>query len=172
MALTASRELDRYVDQELRTLKVAASKKIYKGSFVGMDSSGYAQPLVAGNKFLGVAYEEIDNSTGSDGDLSVRVYTESDFLLTVAGVTQAKVGDAVFASADGTATLTGASNSFIGVVKDFAGSGTAVVRISTEPDPAAHIADPTGGGTNDAEARTAIDAILVVLENNGLTKSA
>lgn len=32
---------------------------------------------------------------------------------------------------------------------------------------AAHIADPTGGATVDAEARTAINAILVVLENFG-----
>lgn len=34
--------------------------------------------------------------------------------------------------------------------------------------PQAHIADPTGG-TPDAEARTAIDAILVVLETFGFT---
>jgi len=32
-----------------------------------------------------------------------------------------------------------------------------------------HIADPTGGATTDAEARTAINAILVVLENKGFT---
>lgn len=37
------------------------------------------------------------------------------------------------------------------------------------PGQAAHIADPTGGATTDAEARTAIDAILVVLENLGAT---
>jgi len=32
----------------------------------------------------------------------------------------------------------------------------------------AHIADPSGGGTQDAEARTAINAILAALENFGL----
>jgi len=117
-------------------------------------------------------YEEIDNSAGADGDLSVRLYTVSDFVLTVTGVTQAKVGDAVFASDDGTATLTGVSNSFIGHVEDFSGSGSAIVRLATQADPAATIADPTGGGTVDAEARTAIDSILLVLENAGLTKSA
>jgi len=37
---------------------------------------------------------------------------------------------------------------------------------------AVHIADPTGGATQDAEARTAINAILVVLENVGLTAAA
>jgi len=34
---------------------------------------------------------------------------------------------------------------------------------------AAHIGNPTGGATQDAEARSAINAILVVLENKGLT---
>lgn len=37
---------------------------------------------------------------------------------------------------------------------------------------AAHIADPTGGATTDAEARTAINAILVALENIGITAAA
>lgn len=37
---------------------------------------------------------------------------------------------------------------------------------------AAHIADPSGGATTDAEARTAINAILVVLENLGLVATS
>lgn len=37
---------------------------------------------------------------------------------------------------------------------------------------AAHIANPAGGGTIDAEARTAINAILVVLENLNLTATS
>ena len=36
MALTANREVDRYVDQELRTLPVKGSTKIYKGGLVGL----------------------------------------------------------------------------------------------------------------------------------------
>lgn len=36
----------------------------------------------------------------------------------------------------------------------------------------AHIADPSGGGTQDAEARTAINAILVVLENFGFVATS
>ena len=38
--------------------------------------------------------------------------------------------------------------------------------------PQATIADPSGGATVDAEARTAIDAILVVLETFGFTLTA
>jgi hypothetical protein len=37
---------------------------------------------------------------------------------------------------------------------------------------AAHIANPSGGTTVDTQARTAINAILVVLENKGLTASS
>ena len=37
---------------------------------------------------------------------------------------------------------------------------------------AAHIADPSGGATTDAEARTAINAILVVLENLGFNATS
>ena len=173
MALTKSVEVDHFVDQELRSFKVAAGKKVFKGSFVGLDpTGGFARPLVAGDKFPGLAFEEIDNSGCADGHLSVRCYTVGDFVLTVTGVTQAKVGDAVFASDDGTVTLTGATESFIGHVEDFSGSGSAIVRINTRRDPAAHIADPTGGATQDAEARTAIDSMPVVLENAGLTKPA
>jgi hypothetical protein len=51
-----------------------------------------------------------------------------------------------------------------GVVKGQATAGAA-------PAQAAHIADPAGG-TPDAEARTAINAILAVLENAGLTASS
>ena|GEM_PF-5219546 len=78
MALTANREVDHYVDQELRTVKVAAAAHIYKGALVGL-TGGYARGLVAGDTFVGLAYEECDNSGGSDGDKSVRVYTVGDF---------------------------------------------------------------------------------------------
>lgn len=37
---------------------------------------------------------------------------------------------------------------------------------------ASHIADPSGGATVDSEARTAIDAILVALENKGILAAA
>lgn len=38
---------------------------------------------------------------------------------------------------------------------------------ATAPAQPANIADPSGGGTVDAEARTAIDSILDILENSG-----
>ena len=131
MALTASRELDHFVDQQLRTFKVAASKTIHKGAFLGLDSNGYVQPLVAGNSCAGIAYEAMDNSGGSNGDKSVRSYTIGDFLHALAGVAQSKIGDAVFASDDGTLTLTAAGNSFVGKCVDIPASGEIILRLQT-----------------------------------------
>lgn len=45
-------------------------------------------------------------------------------------------------------------------------------QIKANGTQASHIADPSGGGTVDAEARTAINAILVALENAGITASS
>ncbi len=85
MALGANRELDRYVDQELRRYAVAEGAHVYKGGFVGVNASGYARALTAGDRCVGIAYEEADNSSGSDGVAYVRVFTLGDFPHTLAG---------------------------------------------------------------------------------------
>ena len=76
MALSGNRNVERYVDQELRTLAVKASTHVYKGAFVGL-SGGFARGLVAGDAFAGVAYEEADNTAGADGDIVVQLYTST-----------------------------------------------------------------------------------------------
>jgi hypothetical protein len=129
MALTANREVDHYIDQEIRSFQVAASEHVYKGALVGLSSGGYAQALTAGDAFIGVAYEEVDNSSGSDGDVSVRVYTLGDFGHALSGATVADIGSAVYASADDTLTLTSTNNSYVGVAMDVPSSGQIILRI-------------------------------------------
>ncbi len=63
---------------------------------------------------------------------------------------------------DGTAVTASAAE-----LNKLAGAG-AVVASGTQAD---HIADPTGGTTTDAEARTAIAAILDALEAFGIVAS-
>lgn len=131
MALTKNREVDHYVDQELRTLPVGADKHIFKGALVGL-SAGYVQALAAGDAFAGVAYEEIDNGGGAAGAKSLRVYTLGDFALPLAGATVAHTGRPVFASADDTLTFTGAGNSYVGTVQEVPSAGQIVLRIDPQ----------------------------------------
>lgn len=131
MALTANREVDHYVDQELRSYKMAAAKHVFKGSFVGLSATGYAQPLVAGNRSVGLAYEDIDNSAGAAGAMSVRVYTFGDFGHALTGATLADIGRAVFASDDGTITYDPSENSFVGYVQDVPASNQIILRLDT-----------------------------------------
>jgi len=129
MALSANQEVDHYIDQELRTFKVAASAHVYKGALVSVKTDGYAHGLVAGELFVGIAYEEADNSSGADGAKSVRVYTLGDFDHALSGAAIANVGDAVYASADGTLTFTATNNSYVGVCIDVPSSGNIILRL-------------------------------------------
>lgn len=129
MALTANRNVDHYVDQELRSFAVAASAHIYKGALVGLTTGGYARALSAGDPFVGVAYEEADNNEGTDGAIRVRVYTTGDFAHALSGATVAHIGRPVFASADDTLTFTADGNSYVGQVENVPASNEIILRI-------------------------------------------
>ncbi|HSW47006.1 MAG TPA: hypothetical protein VLM89_15695 [Phycisphaerae bacterium] len=142
MALSSNREVDRYVDQELRSLPVKGGAHIRKGGFVGL-SGGYARPLVAGDVFAGIAYEELNN-TGVDGALAARVFTLGDFELALAGADRVNNRGPLFASDDETLTASASGNSFVGYQIDVPGTNRAVLRIQVTPTPLA-------GGTMTGE---------------------
>ncbi|MBU0718923.1 MAG: hypothetical protein KJ749_11795 [Planctomycetes bacterium] len=129
MTLTANRDVPHYVDQAIRTLQVGSVEHIYKGAFVSVDASGYAAPLAAGETFMGIAFEECDNSGGDDGDRSIRVYTLGDFDHALGGAAVTDIGALVFASDDATLTLSNVGTSLIGHVVDVPSSGVIIVRI-------------------------------------------
>lgn len=131
MALTASRELNRFVDQELRSFSVAAAARVFKGAFVGVErSTGHVRNLQPGDLFAGIAYEEVDNSNGSAGEVSVRLYTQGDFVLTTNNATQSWVGSAVYAIDDDKTTVQPAQGqSFVGVLMAVLGTNLGIVRI-------------------------------------------
>ena len=138
MALTANRELNRYVDQELRSFLVAAAEHIWKGAFVGVDrATGCARNLVAGDAFAGVAYEEADNTGGDDGAISVRLYTEGDFVVPVQNLGAALVGSPVYAISNEAADVTPAAvgASYCGILLALAGTGEGIVRIASLAGP-------------------------------------
>ncbi len=130
MTLGANRDVAHFVDQDIRAFRVADHEHLYKGAFVSVDSSGYAAPLAAGETFVGVAFEFCENSAGSDGDKSIRCYTQGDFEHALSGAAVTNIGDAVYASADDTLTFTSTSNSFVGYCVDVPSSGVIILRIA------------------------------------------
>jgi hypothetical protein len=83
---------------------VAASTRIYAGSLVCVNAAGYAVPAAdtSGYRFAGVAMEQVDNSAGADGATQVRVRRAGVFEFDAASITQAMVGEAMYAVDDHT----------------------------------------------------------------------
>jgi predicted RecA/RadA family phage recombinase len=83
---------------------VAATTKIYAGSMVCVNAAGYAAPAAdtSGYRFVGVAMEQVDNSSGAAGAETVRLRRVGVFEFDGASLTQAKVGNAMYAVDDQT----------------------------------------------------------------------
>ena len=64
-----------------------AAVKIPKGALVNISAAGYATNSTdaSGETFAGVAYETVDNSAGSAGDLAIRVETTGTFVFVDGG---------------------------------------------------------------------------------------
>lgn len=149
---------------------MVASDIIFEGAAVGLDGSGNAKPIAAANHFVGFARRKIDNSSGSAGDKKVEVIDEGLIEIPVTGADATKVGDAVFATDDNAFTLTKDTGlARIGYVWRHVSGTTVVVHFMETPTALTKIADPAGGKTTDAEARTAIDSIIDALEAHGIT---
>jgi hypothetical protein len=139
MALSADTPRD-YELGDINSVPVKASTKIYEGAAVGL-TSGYARGLVAGDDFVGFAERQADNSAvATDGNINCRVISKGIAKLTITGVAVTDVGLPVYASADGTFTLTQGSNSYIGNVYRYVTTDTAMVAFiakTTNDGPAA-----------------------------------
>jgi hypothetical protein len=83
---------------------VAANIKIYAGSLVCSNTSGYAVPAAdtIGLKFLGVALEQVDNTGGANGAKKVRVRRAGAFEFDAASITQTMVGTSMYVVDDHT----------------------------------------------------------------------
>ena len=84
-ATTTAREAKRK-DGQLIAYPMAAVK-IPKGALVNINSDGYATNATdaSGETFAGVAYETVDNSAGSAGDLEIRIQTTGTFVFADGG---------------------------------------------------------------------------------------
>lgn len=126
--LTASRE-DFRKDDELVAYPVAASSKIYKGSLVTVNSSGYVNRAVGTDKrVVGVAYETADNSSGANGAITCRLWRRGAFQFNCSGFAQSNVGDKVYVTDDNTVQTSATSTIQVGVVTEYLSATT--VRVS------------------------------------------
>lgn len=110
-------------------IPVAATTKIYEGAVVSL-SSGYAKGYAGTDTiFLGIAARQADNSAGGAGAITVKVQKNHHYRqVTLTGVAITNVGAAVYASDDGTFTLTASTNLPVGKVSRFVATNTCVVK--------------------------------------------
>ena len=167
---------------DINSLPVKASTKIYEGAAVGIDAaSGYARGLNAGDAFKGFAERTADNSAGSNGDVRVRVLTKGIAKLAIANAAITDVDKTVYASDDGTFTLTASTNSYVGKVVRWESTGVVLVAFdASQRGIIAPLTDNTAGtanGTLEAMADLAtsggntysdadVNAVLAKIRNN------
>lgn len=138
----------------MNDLPVIASDIIYEGAFVGENASGYSRPLVATDPFQGVCVRQADNSDGAAGDINVRVKASGILSnMAVTGATAITANDfpPVYASDDGTLTLTASTNTMIGNVLRWISSGICDVSFSTPRPPSTVTVSDMGANSVDSD---------------------
>lgn len=88
---------------------VEEATRIFGGSLVNYNSAGYAVPGADtdGHVFAGVAYEQVDNRDGADGDLDVELITEGVVHFVATGLSADDVGKPLYVKDDQTVVLGG-----------------------------------------------------------------
>lgn len=116
-ALAKDKNVGRRRTEEIIVLKVKAATKIYQGAMVAVEgASGWAVPAgdTAAHQVMGFALDSADNSTGANGDKTLRVQ-KGTFKVNngTTAVVQATIGDNVFVEDDQTVRSAGATNSIV-----------------------------------------------------------
>lgn len=124
MALSAN-TLRSYDLGETNEFGVAANAVLYEGAAIG-STGGYARALTAGDTFLGFALEKV-TGTAANGGVNVRVRSSGKVQLSISALAITDIQKPVYASDDGTFTLTQSTNSYIGVVHRWVSTGIGII---------------------------------------------
>lgn len=170
MTTLAKQKIRAFEQPGINQMPVIAADIIYEGAAVSDKvttgaATGYAQPLVAGEPFVGFAVEDVDNSAGSAGDKKVKLLTEGLVELSVSAAAITDEGRPVYASDDDTFTFTATSNTRIGHVHRWISTGKVLVKFKARSGSAASIAKLT-----DNSSGTASDTIASISDT--ATKNA
>lgn len=141
-ALSGNALIEREVNTESKVFPVAAGEHIYRGALVGRDPAGFLKSFVPGDRFVGVAYEECDNSSGDAGAAYCRVFVEGDFQFTLTGAALADLGKPAYATADDALALTGHADAYVGRIVSRPAANTVVFRLKAPGEVA-----PNGQGS-------------------------
>ncbi len=176
MGLTADRNTQ-MKDAELISVPMAAAK-VFAGSLVAANASGYATPGAASGTltYLGRAEETVDNSAGNAGDKSVLVRRGKAFKwgnYASDAVTQASMGKPCFIYDDAQVALTSnnGARSVAGIVVGVDTDGVWVAEAAPKGALAAE-ADLTGTLTGTANGSMADIAATAAACAGGATPSA
>ena len=117
MVLTADRNTP-IKDGELLVLGMAAATKVFAGGMAAANASGYIRPAAdaAGLTVVGMTEEQVDNSAGANGDLTVPVRRGKVFIFknsATNAVTLAQLGKDIYVEDDETVASAGGTNSIV-----------------------------------------------------------
>ncbi len=111
---------------------VKANTKIWKGALVCVDNTGYLVPASdsANLRFVGVAFESVDNTNGANGAVRCRVIKRGSFVYNRSGTySQADLGVAVRAISDNEVAKTSTHNVVVGTVVELVEGNRVRIRI-------------------------------------------
>ncbi len=129
MTVLAENEPLKILGGDYLELPADATGHPYEGSMCSLRSDGYAGALTAGERFIGHAVQECDNSAGANAAKNVKLMRGIYRLeATLASVAITDVGKNVYASDDNTLTLTQGQNTFVGRVADYVKANTAIIE--------------------------------------------
>ncbi|CUU36927.1 MAG: hypothetical protein K6U12_01190 [Armatimonadetes bacterium] len=111
---------------------VAGNTQIWKGALVCVNSGGYLVPAsdTSGLRFVGVAFESVDNLNGENGAKRCRVIKRGSFIYHRVGTfTQADVGTTVRAVSDNEVAKSTTHNVQVGTLLEIVDDTRLRIRI-------------------------------------------
>jgi hypothetical protein len=111
---------------------VKANARIWKGALVCVDSTGYLVPAsdTANLRFVGVAFESVDNTGGASGAKRCRVVKRGTFVYNrIGSFTQADIGTTARAITDNEVAKTSTNNIVVGTVVELLDGNRVRIRI-------------------------------------------
>ena len=109
---------------------------IFKNTYVALDATGFLESYVAsaqaatpgtGNRFWGMALENVDNSGGADGAKTCKVLVSGVIQYPFSAVARADVGKAIYVTDNATLSLQAFNHAFLGTIMEVPATGTCVV---------------------------------------------